>query len=197
VKDNDRVRRPADGGFTLVELMVAITIMAALTALLTAVLISSGHTQRRTMSRAEVQSASRQTIALMATELRQTGSDPRIPPVGVVGVVTADSQSVRIRADLDADGTIETTEPSEDITFSYDANGQTVLRNPGTGAQILQNHVTEFHFTYFDSSNQPLTSLPLSAADRALVHSIGLTLTCRTAESHPLTLTTRITLRNQ
>ena len=197
MKDNDRMRRLECAGFSLVELLVAITIMAALTGILTAVLIASERTQRRTMSRAEVQAGGRQTITLMATELRQAGSDPRIPPIGVVGVVAADSQSVRIRADLDADGAIETTEPSEDISFTYDADAQVVYRDPGTGAEVLQNNVTDLRFTYFDSANLPLTTLPLSADDRSLVHSIGLTMTCDTRDSYPLTLTTRITLRNQ
>lgn len=191
------MQRLADVGFTLVELLVALTIMAALTVVLASVLIATLHTQRRTMSRAEVQGASRQTVALMATELRQAGSDPRIPPVGIVGVVAADSQSVHIRADLNADGAIGTAEPSENVTFSYDPNAQTVIRDPGTGAEVLQNNVTDLRFTYFDSANQPLTSLPLSATDCSLVHSIGLTLTCDASDSHPLTLTTRINLRNQ
>jgi len=191
------MRRRNDEGFTMVELLVALSIMATVIAILAAVLIGSVHTQRETMSRAEIQAAARQTVALMATELRQTGADPRIPPVGVVGVAAADSTSVRIRADLNGDGAIGTTEPSEDVTYTYNPNTQTVSRNPGTGAQALQNHVTNLRFTYFDSEDAPLTSLPLSTTDRALVHSIGLTLTCDTPDSHPLTLTTRITLRNQ
>jgi prepilin-type N-terminal cleavage/methylation domain-containing protein len=191
------MRRQTDAGFTLVELLVALSIMATVIGVLTAVLTGTMQTQRRTVSRAEVQGATRQTVALMATELRQAGSDPRIPPAGIVGVVAADSQSVHIRADLNADGAIGTAEPSENVTYTYNPNAQTVSRDPGTGAVALQNHVTNLRFTYFDSTNQPLTSLPLTAADCALVHSIGLTLTCDAPDSHPLTLTTRINLRNQ
>ena len=64
------------------ELLVAITIMAALT-----VVLDGGADRHRTayaapdhVARAEVQAACRQTIALMATELRQAGADHGFPP---------------------------------------------------------------------------------------------------------------------
>lgn len=197
VKTLPRSRRPRCAGFSLVELLVALTILSGVTGLLIAVLTSSEHTQRRTMARAEVQAAARQTMNLVTSELRQAGSDPRIPPVGVVGVIAADSTTLRIRADLNADGAIQTTEPSEEVIYSYNAVAQTVSRNPGTGAEVVQRGVTNLRFTYFDADNQPLTALPLSTADRALVHSVGVTFTCDAANSHPLTMTTLVTLRNQ
>ena len=191
-----RTRRPECAGFTLVEFLVALTIMATLMAVLTAVLMSSGHTQRRTMARAELQASARQTMELVATELRQAGSDPRIPPVGIVAVIAADSTSLHVRADLNGDGAIQTTEPSEEVTYTYNAGAETLSRDPGGGAQVLQTGVTMLRFTYFDASNQPLTALPLNATDCSLVHSIGVTFTCTAANSYPLTLATLVTLRN-
>ena len=42
----------------------------------------------------------------MEIELRQAGADPSTPPVGVVGIVSADSVSIRVRADLNGDGVL-------------------------------------------------------------------------------------------
>jgi hypothetical protein len=146
--------------------------------------------------RAEVQADCRQTVSLISTELRQAGADPSNPPVGVIGLVSADSNSIRIRADLNANGVIEFAEPSEDVTYTYDSGAGTVSRNPGTGAAVLLSNVTDMRFTYFDSANQPVTPLPLNAADAGRVRSVGLTITSVDRDSQPLTLTSRITLRN-
>jgi type IV pilus assembly protein PilW len=194
--DRAGCRGPAPG-FTLVEILVTLMILGTVVSILSTVLISSDRTHRRTARRAEVQAATRQALSLVTTELRQAGADPRIPPLGLVGVVSADSSAVRVRADLNADGAIQTTEPSEDVTFTYDPGTQRLLRDPGSGASAALDHVTDMRFSYFDASNQPLASLPLSASDRALVRSIGVTVTCEDEDSEPFTLSTRVTLRNR
>jgi type IV pilus assembly protein PilW len=183
-------------GFTLVELLVSLTIFSVVAGILTTVLVSANRTHRQTTHRADIQAASRQALSLLTGELAQAGADPRIPPAGIVGIVVADSTSVRMRADLNADGTIQTTEPSEDVTYTYNAGTGTLFRNPGSGAAAVLRNVTAVRFTYFDAANQPLSTLPLSASDRALVRSIGITLTSEERDSHPFTHTTRITLRN-
>jgi hypothetical protein len=50
--------------------------------------------------------------------------------------------------------------------------------------------------TYYDSLNNVLGPLPLSAADIALVRTVGVTITSADRGSQPLTLTTRVLLRN-
>ncbi len=186
----------SSAGFTLVELLVSLTIFAMVAGVLTTVLITANRTHRQTTHRAEIQGASRQALSLLTAELAQAGADPMIPPAGITGIVTADSTSLRVRADLNANGTIQTTEPSEDITYTYDAGAQTLSRNPGSGAAVVLQNVTDLRFTYFDAADQPLSTLPLSATHRALVRSIGITLTSSDRDSHPFTHDTRITLRN-
>jgi prepilin-type N-terminal cleavage/methylation domain-containing protein len=195
------LRQPAsrDGerGFTLIEMLVTVAILATVVVVLTSVLISSGRLQSRTVRQAENQMDVRQAVGLLATEVRQAGTDPRDPPVGIVGVVSADSVSLRVRADLNGDGAIQTAEPSEDVTYSFSSGARTLSRNPGTGASVLLPGVSAMRLSYFDAANQPLTALPLSAADAALVHSVGLTITATDRDSLPITITTRVTLRNQ
>lgn len=184
-------------GITLVEVLVGLTILAVVTTLLAGLINSTSHTHGRTLQRAEVQSGTREALSLMTTELRQAGADPSNPPVGITAIIAADANTVHIRSDLNGNGSIQTTEPSEDVTYTYDSATRRLLRDPGTGATAVMNNVTSAQFTYFDAANQPLTTLPLSSSDRALVHSIGLTLTCEMRDSRPFTLSTRVTLRNQ
>ncbi|HTO89888.1 MAG TPA: prepilin-type N-terminal cleavage/methylation domain-containing protein [Candidatus Sulfotelmatobacter sp.] len=196
---DDRSIRPTDrsqSGLTLIELMVTVGVIGLVMVILSGILTSSSHLQSRTARRAAVQADSRQTLDLMGNELRQAGADPSMPPVGITGIQSADSLSVRIQADLNGDGVIQTAEPSEDVTYAYDAGQKAITRNPGAGAAVVMDHVTAMSFSYYDSSNNLLGPYPLSAANCALVHSIGVTITCEDKDSHPLTLTTRIGLRN-
>jgi type IV pilus assembly protein PilW len=195
MRPNRTPRRP-DTGMTLVELMVVTAILATVILTLTSILLSSSRVQSRTVRRAEVQADCRQAVSLISTELRQAGADPKNPPMGLVAIVAGDSVTIHTRADLNGDGAIETAEPSEDVTYHYDAANQVITRDPGTGAVVMLSNVTAMTLSYFDTSNLAVTPLPLSATDAARVHSIGLTITSLDRDSQPLTLTTRVTLRN-
>lgn len=194
--NRSRRTRP-EPGFSLVEVLVTLTILAVVAGVLSTVLLASNRTHIKSTRRAQIQGASRQAMSLLTSEIRNAGADPRIPAAGILGVVAADTHAVRVRADMNADGAISTTEPSEDITYTYDAANDRLTRNPGSGAVSALENVTDLRFTYFDLSNAPLVTMPLSATDRALVHSIGITLTTEDRDSSPFTLTTRVTLRNQ
>ena len=192
-----RPTRLHETGMTLVEIMVSLVIFAIVVGSLTTILFSSTRAGARTAERADVQGACRQTMSLMSTEIRQAGADPRIPPIGVVGIVYADSVTLRTRADHTADGVIQTTEPSEDITYSYVDSSGTLTRNPGTGAVQVLGNITAMRFTYFDAANTPLTMLPLSATNAAQVRSVGITITGLQGAAAPFTLSSRVMLRNR
>jgi prepilin-type N-terminal cleavage/methylation domain-containing protein len=185
-----------DSGMTLVELMVVAGILATVLLILTSILLSSSRVQSRTVRRAEVQADCRQTVSLISSEIRQAGADPRNPPMGVIAIVSADSISIHTRADLNGNGAIETTEPSEDVTYRFNPGTRVITRDPGTGPVALLANVTSMSLSYFDAANLPVTPLPLSAVDAARVRSVGMTITSLDRDSQPLTLTTRITLRN-
>jgi type IV pilus assembly protein PilW len=188
-------RAASNRGMTLVELMVTLTILGLVILVVTSILLSSSRVESRTVRRATVQSASRQAVSLMTTELRQAGMDP--VPAGIVGIVAGQANMVHVRADLNGDGAIQTAEPSEDVTYRYDDTTRVVTRDPGAGPQAILNNVTAMQLTYFDAAGQPVAPLPLSATDAARVTSIGLTVTTENRDSRPITLTTRITLRNR
>ena len=191
-----RSRSGPERGMTLVELMIAVGILGIVILTTTTILLSTSRVQSKTVRRATVQFGARQAVSMMETELRQAGADPSTPPVGIVGVVAGSAHSIHVRADLNGDGVIQTVEPSEDVTYTFNDTTRAVTRNPGSGPSLILANVNAMELSYFDAANQPLTALPLSATDAARVHSIALTLTSEDRDSEPLTLTTRITLRN-
>lgn len=184
-------------GMTLIELMIATSVLTLVIIAVILLLTSSSHAQAKTAHRVSIQSGCRETLALMTTELRQAGADPSNPPVGVLAVVYGDSVTLHIRSDLNGNGTIETVEPSEDVTYSYNPATSVITRDPGAGAAVILDKVTGFRFTYFDITNQPLVALPLSITDAAAVHSVGLSITSVNQDSRPITINTRVTMRNR
>jgi type IV pilus assembly protein PilW len=184
-------------GMTLVELMVTVGVLGMVVIAMATIVISSNRMQSRTARRANVQADARQTLSIMSTELRQAGADPSNPPAGIVGIVSGDSVSIRVRSDLNGNGTIQTAEPSEDVTYAYVPASKTITRNPGAGASALMTHVQTMRLTYFASDGSAITALPLNATDAARVFTVGLTMTAEDRDSRPLTLTTRIHLRNR
>lgn len=192
-----RDRLACERGLTLIELLVTTLVLGAILMVVTGILLSTGRLESRTVRRAGVQASSRQTIQLMTTELRQAGADPSTPPIGLAGIVSADSHMVRVRADLNGDGAIQTTEPSEDVTYAYDAASGVLTRDPGAGASPVLTGVTFLRMAYFDAAGQPITPLPLSAANAARVATIGLSVTSEGRDTRPVSVATRITLRNR
>ncbi|MGH7681647.1 MAG: PilW family protein [Candidatus Eiseniibacteriota bacterium] len=190
-------RNGHESGLSLLELMVVLAILGMVMLTLMGIAVSTSRLHWRTSSLAGTQLSARQGMSLMETEIRQAGADPANPPIGVVGVVTAQATLLRVRGDLDGNGVITTTEPSEDVIYSYDAVNKNILRNPGAGAQVVVPDVSSLAFTYYDGTNTVLGPLPLSAANASLVRAIGVNFQTMERDSMTITLSSRIYLRNR
>lgn len=190
-----------DSGLSLLELMVVLAILGIVMLTLMGIAVSTSRLHWRTSSLAGTQMSARQGLSLMETEIRQAGADTRSfiagGPIGVVGIVSAQANLLRVRADLNGDGVITTTEPSEDVTYSYDAVNKNILRNPGTGAQIVVPNVTNLTFTYYDGSNAVLGPLPLSAGNASVVRAINVSFKTMERDSMSITLSSRINVRSR
>jgi type IV pilus assembly protein PilW len=194
---NPHSRRSGQSGMTLLELLVTLGISAIVAVALTTILFSSTRLGSRTSRRADFQGGARQALSMMTTEIRQAGADPRTPPIGVVGIVAADSVTLHVRADLDGDGVIRTAEPSEDVTYAWSSTSRELSRDPGTGATPVLSNVSAFELAYFDETGTRITLLPLSTADAARVRSIRLSLTATGGDAAPISVSTLVTLRNR
>ncbi len=183
-------------GMTLVEVMITATILSVVLLVISGVFVSTSRLYSRTNQRASVQMNSRQGISIMMTEIRQAGADPGDPPIGVLAIVDARQDTIHVRSDLDGDGAIQTAEPSEDVMYFFDSTTQAILRDPGSGPEVIVPNVTAMALSYFDASNIQLNPMPLSAADAARVRSVGLTITSEDRDSGVMILATRIALRN-
>ncbi len=183
-----------DSGVTLLELMMAILIFGIVLVVLNNVFFSTNRLYGSTSERAGQQMGTRAGLSLMITELRTAGCDSA--EVGIPPFISADGDSVQIQSDYNGSGAIEAgNEPSESVLYYYDANQQAVLRDPGTGPQVIMSNVSSFTLTYFDANNQPLAA-PVSANDFQRIRSIGIAITTQTIRGGDVTANSRVALRN-
>jgi prepilin-type N-terminal cleavage/methylation domain-containing protein len=180
-------------GLTLVELVVTVIILGIVLLVVNQVFFSTTRIYGSTSTRANQQMNARAGLSVMITELRPAGSDPA--EQGIQPVLAAQSDTVHVQADLSGDGAIQTAEPSEDIMYYYDANAEAVMRDPGTGPEVMIPNVTACTFTYFDVDNQPIAA-PVAANQLELVRSIGIDITTQTDRGGQVTVSTRVALRN-
>ncbi len=182
-----------DRGVTLVELVVTVIVLGIVLLVVNQVFFSTTRIYGSTSVRAGQQMNSRAGLSVMITEIRPAGSDPA--ELGIQPVLSAASDTVHVQADLSGDGAIQTAEPSEDIMYYYDAGAQAVMRDPGTGPEVMIPNATACVFTFFDVDNQPLAT-PLAANELGLVRSIGIDITTQTDRGGEMTVSTRVALRN-
>lgn len=184
----------SNDGLTLVEVMMTLLIFATVLAVINNVFFTTQGLYSSTQQRAGMQMTTRSGLSVIVTELRSMGCDPM--EAGIAGLRRATQDSCRFQSDINGDGAIQTTEPSEDIVYFWDPDQEIVFRDPGTGPQTFITNVTQFQFRYFDENNQPLGPLPLNAALIPQVRSIGIAITAETPRGGEIDTSTRIGLRN-
>jgi prepilin-type N-terminal cleavage/methylation domain-containing protein len=184
----------APAGLTMVELLISLVIFGVVMVVLNGVFIGSNRLYGQTAVRAGQQMNERVALSVMTSELRTAGCDPT--QAGIVSFVDADAATVHVLSDFSGDGAIQTAEPSEDITYTYDENARTLTRDPGAGAQVVMRNVSEFQLRYFDGDGAELVP-PLTAAQRDLIRSVEIAVTTETRRGGEVTADTRVSLRNE
>jgi prepilin-type N-terminal cleavage/methylation domain-containing protein len=186
-------RKRGDAGVTLVELMMTVLIFGMVMLVINNVFFSTNRLYSNTTIRAGQQMNARAAVSVMLTELRTAGCDPN--QNGIVGILTAEADTVQVQADFDGDGAIQTAEPSETVRYYYDPALGAVVRDPGTGPQVMINDVTACTFTYFDVDNNQLAA-PVVGNAVGLIRSIGINVTTTTDQGGDMVTDTRVSLRN-
>jgi prepilin-type N-terminal cleavage/methylation domain-containing protein len=187
-------RTRTDAGVTLVELMMTIAIFGIVLIVINNVFFSTNRLYGNTTARAGQQMNARAGLSLMMSELRTVGCDPL--ERGLAAFTAAAGDSVSAQSDYDGSGAINGgVEPSEAVTYYYDAAQQAVLRDPGTGPQIVMTNVTGFVLTYFDANNQPIAA-PVGQNQLGLIRSVGIAITTQTDRGGSVTADSRVAVRN-
>jgi prepilin-type N-terminal cleavage/methylation domain-containing protein len=183
-----------EAGFSLIESLIAMAISGlVLGAIFSFMIVQRQYLVVQEQVTAMVQGA-RAALDMVAADIAMAGYSPT--GAAVVGVPYQGS-ALELRADLNGNGVV--TDPGETTRYTYDPEGQRLLRNSGDGDQPVAEPVQAFTVAYLDAAGNPTMVT-------AEVRQIRLTLTMRTAKPDPsyptngghraYTLTSVVTPRN-
>ncbi len=141
------------GGFTLIELMVAMAIALILLAAVVSLFMGLSKSYTRQNAAADVQQAARAGVDFMAQSIRMAGLDPAQTDNFRITVATETSFS--FAADLDLDGNLGGTE-----TITYSLSGDELQSSLGGGVTLVEN---------VDNSNGPGLTFTYLAADDSIL----------------------------
>jgi prepilin-type N-terminal cleavage/methylation domain-containing protein len=196
IRISDSIRKMAAGlsrrGMTLTELMIALSIFGIIMAVIFGFLTGARNSYSDTRERVQYQQAMRAVMSLVTREIRSTGCDPN--EVGFDYFAIADDDQIECRMDLNGDSDFTDQGPDENIRYTFTAGN--LVRNDGTGDQVILRGVQALNFIYFDADGNQLATVPLSATDRALIRYVGINIQGQTSRGEPVVYNTRIALRN-
>ncbi len=181
-----------NSGFTLIEVMVAMTIMSVVMVMVISVTTSLNRSNTTQNVAAGVQQVTRAGVDIMSRHIRMAGLNPlNITPIGFV---EASPTKIRFKYDTDASGTIETN-ANEDVAFLWNANKQLILQRDGNADsnRSLVDHVDNLTFRYLDADN-------IETSDLSAIRTIEISLTVEEPagreQSLSRTYSTRVICRN-
>jgi prepilin-type N-terminal cleavage/methylation domain-containing protein len=188
-------RQPHDAarerGFTLVELLVAMTLFLVLSAVVLTAMITLSKGLDRTRLSSDVSAEARVALERMAREVRQAKS-----------LESPTATAMTVNVDFDGSGVIDgTLADPEKITYAYDASTDSIAMTAkdGAGATVTQDllagQVTDLTFAY-RSSNWARYSPTQEVSIAADVDRVEISLTVEDGGQTDH-FTTQVTLRNR
>lgn len=153
------VRRSDASGFTLVELLVSLTLFSVLGGILLSTVLVARDATDATRLTSDLNEEARVALNRISRELRQAVelSDVENASGGAVqAAAPAAARSFTFRADFDGDGVIEPTAPDpEELTYSWNGTQLLLTAADPSGAVItspvLAGHVTGFAIEFRSS----------------------------------------------
>jgi type IV pilus assembly protein PilW len=184
-KKNRNRRGNWDGGFSLIELLVAMAIGLLILGAMYGVFTLHGKAFGIQEQIAEMQETARVAMDIMTREIRMAGYDPT--GSASAGMVTASSNSLTFTLDTTDDGGTgspdgDTGDSNEYVTYSlYTTDGIQKLGRKSTASatnQPVAEHVQSLAFEYWDAAGAATTT-------PANVRRVKVTIVVRTSKPDP------------
>ena len=210
-------------GFSIIELLVAMTIMLAVMAIASSVLFRGFSIRQRETRTTDALTSAQSALNVISRELANAGFgmfDSAATKVPHNGIVIADSgeHRIRVRANLDNSGglpgtpassTLAINAPGEDVTYYFDSTTSSIIRHDPNGEGIgvpktsfVVNRISNVSFQYLDYAG--VSSVPTGPNVVPTVNTgrviIVVEIQLEPVEGQPdnqtIKLTSEVTLRN-
>jgi len=170
------------GGFSLIELLVAMAVSLVILGAMYSVFIGQNRTFSNQESIVDVQQSVRAGMDMIVREVGMAGYDPvRVnvdsSTANNFNGVTVNALQLQIKADLNGNGVIDTSN-EETVVYAFDAANKRITRTIGSDTQPFVENVESFTFEYLDGDGNVTATL-------ANVRRIRITITGRTAKPDP------------
>lgn len=193
-------------GFSLLELMIAMTIMLVLLGMASTLLSSALGSRARESRRADALTSAQAALNVISRETTNAGYGIIEGSYGSNGLVLADCNAQRIHFRSNINNTdLTTNSPGEDVTYFFDDNTDSIVRydpNDTPKTSVVVNRVSSVNFLYIDyvgSSSTPSTpkSAPTSDTGRVRINvQVSLEPVAGQPSNDEVTFTSDVTLRN-
>lgn len=189
-----------NSGFSVVELIISMTIMLILMAMAGMIFKHSVGTRKREVQRSEAVNNVRNALNLLSREIANSG-------YGLTdnGLITTDSgkQKIHFRSNIQNQDAV-TDDPNEDLTYYYDAATDSIVRydrfsTPRTSTVAKQVGNLTFQYFNYDTFGAPpvVSDTPSANTGRVRVTiSVGLDPVDGQTNNQAITYTSDVSLRN-
>ncbi len=201
-------------GFTLIEMTIAMFMLSITMAAFYSVYRMQTRSLKGQDNRLEAQQTARTALDFMVREIRNTGYNPNEETngddcadwgnAGTPGVIEATATTFHFSYDANKDGTCSGGGTlDENIKYSFANSDITREVDGGAAEELTDGNATGLTLAYFDQAGNPLTAVPLSAADRDKIQRVSITVTIDSKNMDDqfggalsATMTTNVDLRN-
>jgi prepilin peptidase dependent protein B len=141
-----QLRKTDASGFSLIELVIAMTITLVVMVAASTLLATSLRTRTRENARSKALASAQRALNIMSREIGNAGYG-----LNDNGLVVNDSNaaSIRVRSNLDNDTTVN--EPDEDVRFVFQSANRAIVRVDNSGGSVvLATDITRLTITYLN-----------------------------------------------
>lgn len=197
------------GGFSLLELIIAMTITLILLGLVSTLFARSMGMRARESRRTDALTSAQAALNVMSREIANSGFGiytDNVSKRGSNGIIVADSGANKIHFRSNVGNTdLETKSSGEDVTYFFDSATSSIVRydpadNPKTS--VIVNRISNVTFSYIDYSGS--SSTPTAPSSNPTLNtgrvSINVTVNLDPVQGQPnnqkVTFTSEVNLRN-